>query len=166
MVTLYGTNEKSLFYDEADKQVFISIMKRCLSQGQFSIMGYCLLNKKIILILSCHEALIKTMNRFMQSYSLYYQRKYLSHDALFTKQIEKVTIETDKDFQEKLMVMHRLPCHQKLVALPSYYPYSSMNEYLLIYRGGTSWVDASVTLKLMPSLVDFKIAYEQTAIFN
>lgn len=166
MVTLYGSGEKSLFYEETDKQVFISIMKRCLSQGHFTIMGYCLLNNKIMIILNCQEALIKTMNRFMESYSLYYQRKYLCEESLFTKHIERVTIETDNDFLEKLMVMHRLPCKQQLVALPSYYPYSSMNEYLLIYRGGTSWVDASTTLKLMPSLVDFKIAYEQTAICN
>ena len=71
-----------LFRNEEDYEIFFKIMKRTMEKYPFCIHSYCLMTTHFhLLITTKSDEIWKLMKRLMQSYAMYFNRKYRTKEG-------------------------------------------------------------------------------------
>lgn len=126
-----GMGKQILFESNADYSRYLKKLKECKSIHSFEIIGYCLMNNHVHLLLKTTSisTLTSLMHSIGTSYATYYNVKYDHSGAVFQSRFKSLIIENETQLLRCLRYIHNNP----LKAGFSYredYPYSSYNTYL------------------------------------
>lgn len=145
-IVLQGINRQALFADEEDRERLLSILKQYKAKGGYAVLGYCLLDNNIHLLLKeGAEPLATTMKRIGVSYAYWYNMKNRRSGHLFQDRYKSQPVEDDKYLLSVLRYMHQSPVKAGLAKDMAGYKWSSYNEY----TGAARIVDPSFALGVL-----------------
>lgn len=98
-IVMRGINKQTLFYDDEDKEVFLSRLKIVKEEKPYEIFAYCLMENHIhLLIEEKVEKIGDILRKVLSSYVYWYNSKYERVGNLFQDRFKSEPIEDDKYF--------------------------------------------------------------------
>lgn len=153
-----GVEKRNIFDDEEDKQFFLGVLKRYLSNDQqkrkkhaayksfsnsIDLLAYCLMDNHIHLLVYQREdteALAALIRRVMTTYSMYFNKKYNRVGPLFQSRYLASRIDSDPYLHHISRYIHRNPARWRS------YDYSSLRYYT--GEASADWVKPGLILSL------------------
>ncbi len=118
-----------LFRNEEDYEIFFKIMQKTMERYPFCIHSYCLMTTHFhMLIATKNDEIWKLMKRLMQSYAMYFNRKYGTKGHVFDSRYVSCLIEDGRYFLEVSRYIHLNPVRASMVRNPLDYKYSSYDS--------------------------------------
>jgi REP element-mobilizing transposase RayT len=157
-----ASGERLLYRDEADKAVFLDIIKRHLADNgedeegeeyrtyDVELVAYCLMGTHFHLLLYQHaepEAMTGFMRSVGTGYSMYYNRKYKSKGHVFQSSYRASGVDNQSYLAHITRYIHLNPRHYRGYKWSSYRDYTG--------RRTNEWVHPERVLDMSPA------AYEQ-----
>ncbi len=129
-IVMRGINRQVLFKDDQDYRQFLIILNRCKENLGLEVLGWCLMNNHVHLLLKeGDENISATMKRIGVSYVRYHHAKHDCVGHLFQDRFHSETIEDDPYLLTVVRYIHQNPVKAKLVHLPSDWKWSSCSGY-------------------------------------
>ncbi len=129
-IVMRGINRQVLFKDDQDYRQFLIILRRCKENLGLEVLGWCLMNNHVHLLLKeGSENISDTMKRIGVSYARYHHAKYDCIGPLFQDRFYSEAVEDDTYLLTVIRYIHQNPVKAKLVHLPSDWKWSSCPGY-------------------------------------
>jgi len=141
---LRGINRGNIFQSNQDKAFFLSSLYRAREKSSFKVIGYCLMNTHVHLLLQESEEIGVSMKRITVSYVQWFNRKYNRVGHLFQNRYKSEPIEDERYLVSVLRYIHQNPIKAGMVKDVSKYPWSSYNEYLKMYDSKDYLIDGEI----------------------
>ncbi|MGL4736347.1 MAG: transposase [Cellulosilyticaceae bacterium] len=131
-VMTHSIQELLLFRENADKDVFLALLKKAQLKFNFKLYAFCLMDTHTHLVIDCFGADIsKIMHYVNLCYCIYYNSKYERKGPLFQDRFKSRLITTQRYLVNLITYIHANPKDlatyaDKLVT----YPYSSLRDYI------------------------------------
>ncbi len=93
---LRGINRGNIFESNQDKAFFLNSMYRAREKSSFKVIGYCLMNTHVHLLLQESEEIGVSMKRITVSYVQWFNRKYNRVGHLFQNRYKSEPIEDER----------------------------------------------------------------------
>lgn len=142
---LRGINRSNIFKSDQDKEYFLNSMYRARKKGNFKVIGYCLMDTHVHLLLQESEEIGVSMKRITVSYVQWFNRKYNRVGHLFQNRYKSEPIEDERYLMAVLRYIHQNPIKAGTVEDISKYHWSSYNEYLKMYDSRDYLIDGEIT---------------------
>jgi len=160
-----GVAKMDIFKDDRDRERFLTILEDKRQASNFDILGYCLMDNHIHLLLKTnYESISQCMKRVGTSFASYFNRKYDRVGHLFQDRFKSEPIENERYLLAALRYIHRNPIKGGMVRDPGDYKWSSYSDYLGNRRNTILYVDTQFILSIFSS--DTKKAIELFKEFN
>lgn len=141
-VMVRSISEINLFRDSADKDKFLSLLKKYQDVFLFKIYAYCLMDTHAHLLIYSNGADVsKIMHGVNQSYAQYYNWKYNRHGHVFQDRFKSKLVQDDNHLLSVSGYIHNNP--GKIGRSIENYPYSTMGMYMGIRKDPFELLDAS-----------------------
>ncbi len=126
-----GNNRRELFKEDQDHRVFLSLIDKYLSHFHISIFHYCLMlnHVHLLLQLSLASELPKFMQGILQSYAMYFRKKYDSVGFIFQNRYKSIYIHSEAYLLEAARYIERNPLRAQMTDDLDLYPWSSFHHY-------------------------------------
>lgn len=126
-----GINGETVFRDDDDRLNFLFVLYKVKQQGDFSLLGYCLMDNHVHLLLreGAVEGIGQTMQRIGTSFAHRYNTKYLRYGHLFQDRFRSVPIEQPGSVLAALRYVHQNPVKARLCQTCGDYRWSSQAAY-------------------------------------
>ncbi len=151
-----GLNKQIIFNDDGDKDYFLRLFERYLSDkdslgnqatlyskylGKLELVSYCLMNNHFHLLIHQIEqgSLQKFMQSLINSYIHYFNKKYERRGPLFESRYKASLIQTRSYFDHISRYIHLNPVDWQT------YNYSSLSYYLR--DGSPDWLNPQIILE-------------------
>lgn len=150
---LQGHGQRAIFQQRDDYQTFVDLLTRSAPEADVTVLGYCLLNRCVHLILrSSEQADLGSAYSFgrqlNQDYTVTYNQSYQRSGSVFRPQLICTLLNPTEYLAEGIAMLHRMPVLNKLVAEAHIYPWSSHTDYL--HEGAKKdWLDCRPALELI-----------------
>ena len=143
-IMLRGINRSNIFESEPDKAFFLNSMYRAREKSKFKVIGYCLMNTHLHLLLQESEEIGVSIKRITVSYVQWFNRKYNRVGHLFQNRYKSEPIENERYLMAVLRYIHQNPIKAGMVKEASKYSWSSYNEYLRMYDSNNYTIDGEI----------------------
>jgi REP element-mobilizing transposase RayT len=144
-IMLRGINRRNIFESDQDKDYFLKSMYRAKEKSKFKVIGYCLMNTHVHLLLQESEEIGVSMKRITVSYVQWFNRKYNRVGHLFQNRYRSEPIEDERYLMAVLRYIHQNPIKAGIVKEASKYSWSSYNQYLNMYNLNNYLIDGEIT---------------------
>lgn len=158
-----GLDNKNIFLDSEDYQVFTSLLQgildpeKKLKKGQKNIsekldlVAYCLMPDHFHLMfkLNSKEGITQAIRMALTSYVMYFNKKYERSGPLFQGKPKGVVIEEEPHLLHLTRYIHQNPLHIKNDTDLKAFEYSSYKEYLGLREN--NWIKTTEVLKFFRS---------------
>lgn len=126
-----GNDRKQIFKNDADYQIFLSIIKKYLREYYISIRNYCLMPNHLHLLVFIERGgeLSKFMKAILQVYANYHRKAYGSTGFLYQNRFKSLLIKEESYLMECARYIERNPLRAKLVCDIFAWPWSSFSHY-------------------------------------
>jgi putative transposase len=155
-----GVNKRRIFLDDQDYSVFLSLLKRYLSDedgpnkynityenlsSEVEVLAYCLMPNHVHLLIYqiSPEGMTNLMRRVFTAYSMYFNKKYKRVGGLFQDAYKASHIDSDEYLQHISRYIHLNPTEWTT------WDFSSLDNYR--GRKVTSWLNQQRILELFRS---------------
>lgn len=119
-----------LYKSEEDYEVFLKMIQVTKEKYPFILHSYCLMTTHFHMLITTKEDEIwKIMNRLLQKYAMYFNRKYGTRGHVFDSRYVSCVIEDGKYFLEVSRYIHLNPVRACMVRAPLEYRYSSYGSF-------------------------------------
>ncbi len=127
-----GNNRQNIFYNQADRNYFLSKLKEIAKKAQVSIGSYCLMTNHIHLLLYPKDGkgLIKVMKETAQHYTQYINRKHKRTGKLWENRYKLHIIDPENEWVIARYIEGN-PARAKITEKAENYKYSSARANLL-----------------------------------
>ena len=126
-----SVRSSSLYKSEEDYEIFLKMIQRTREKYPFIIHSYCLMTTHFhMLITTKKDEIWKIMQRLMQSYAMYYNRKYGTKGHVFDSRYVSCLIEDGRYFLEVSRYIHLNPVRACMVRSPLEYKHSSYDSFV------------------------------------
>jgi len=160
-IMLRGINRRNIFESDQDKDFFLSSMYRAREKSRFKVVGYCLMNTHVHLLLQESEEIGVSMKRITVSYVQWFNRKYNRVGHLFQNRYKSEPIEDERYLMAVLRYIHQNPIKAGMVKEAGKYHWSSYNEYLKMYNSKDYLIDGEITKAYFNSKKSFTKFHKQ-----
>ena len=143
-IMLRGINRSNIFESDQDKAFFLNSMYRAREKSSFKVIGYCLMNTHVHLLLQESEEIGVSMKRITVSYVQWFNRKYNRVGHLFQNRYKSEPIEDERYLMVVLRYIHQNPIKAGMVKEAAEYNWSSYNEYLKMYNSNNYLIDGEI----------------------
>lgn len=128
--------EAPLFKENADKDLYLKLLKKYQELYDFKLYAYCLMNNHGHFIIDANGADIsKIMHGINLSYAIAYNKKYKRIGSLFHDRFKSKIVKNIKYIMTLSAYIHNNPVDiDKYKKCPSKYEYSSLSNYLGIKK--------------------------------
>ena len=128
-----GNQKQDIFFDTADYEEYLKIIKHYKNCFYFKVLGYCLMPNHIHLILQPKEPqeLASIMQRLTQVYTIWFNEKYGKVGHLWQGRFKNMIINQDEYFIDCISYVEANPVRAGLVTSPREYPWSSYRSRVL-----------------------------------
>ena len=154
-VMLRGIDKRDIFLDDEDRKRFIEGVIKAKECGGFKIYGYCLMDNHVHILIEEDEEIGTIIKRITVGYVGWHNNKYERTGHLFQNRYKSEPVETENYLITVLRYIHQNPLKAKMVAKLGDYNWSSYNQYLSIYQGGSSFVDGDLIKSYFKTTEDF-----------
>jgi REP element-mobilizing transposase RayT len=130
-VMLRGINKQTIFEDDEDRERFLETIERFKTISKYQILGYCLMDNHIHLLLKeADESISMVVKRICSSFVYWYNLKYERCGHLFQERYKSEIVENDTYLLTVLRYIHQNPVKAGLSKFVQDYMWSSYNDYL------------------------------------
>ena len=152
-IVLRGINKQNIFYDDEDKQVFLSRLKIIKEERkEYKLIGFCLMTNHVhLLIKEGNLSIGIIMRRVLSSYVFWYNSKYERIGNLFQDRFRSEPINDDKYLLSCLRYILQNPLKAKMSKTIWEYKWSSASLFL---TQKDSFVNKEVIEKIIPNKTD------------
>lgn len=128
---LRGINRQIIFEDDADCELFLDIILTCKELSRFKLLGYCLMENHVHLLLELgEESLGKTLKRIAVRYVVRFNGKYGRSGHLFQDRYKSEPVEDDEYLLSALRYVHQNPVKAGMCGKLEDHPWSSYHDYM------------------------------------
>ncbi|MBR6380274.1 MAG: transposase [Lachnospiraceae bacterium] len=145
-----GNGKQILFEEDADRHVFLGILKKIRKEEGFDVIAYCLMENHFHLLIRADDGLDHIMKRINTTYAVYSNSKYDRVGHLFQDRFMSVPVESDAALLSVIRYIHNNPAKAGICAADRY-PWSSWNAYVK----GSDFVSTDLVLELCGGLREF-----------
>ncbi|MEQ8201224.1 MAG: transposase [Syntrophomonadaceae bacterium] len=129
-IMVRGINRQNIFLDDDDRIRYLEKMNRFVDEENGQIMGYCLMNNHVhILLREGKTGIARIMKRIGTSYAFWYNWKYQRCGHVFQDRFKSECIEDDNYLKAVIRYIHQNPVKAGIVKLPELYRWSSCGDY-------------------------------------
>lgn len=129
-VIVRGINRQDIFHDDEDRQRYLDTLKRITEENTSEVLGYCIMNNHIHLIIrEGEEDISLLMKRLGTSYAYWYDLKYQRIGHVFQDRFRSENVEDDRYLLAVVRYVHLNPVRAKIVNKPEEYTWSSCRAY-------------------------------------
>jgi putative transposase len=139
-IMLRGIDKRNLFFEDEDRTRFIENLIKARENGRYEILGYCLMDNHIHLLLKESEDIGTIMKRITVGYVGWNNRKYERTGHLFQNRYLSEPVEKESYFLTVLRYIHQNPVKAGIVKAAADYQWSSYQQYRQYYYGQDSLV--------------------------
>ncbi|MGH4137641.1 transposase [Clostridium sp.] len=125
-------SEVNLFRDDADKEMYLSLVKKYKNLFNVKIYGYCLMDNHSHLLIDANGADIsKVMHGINSSYAMYFNKKYKREGPLFKDRFKSKIVDSDRYLRTVSLYIHNNPTDiGEFRNSPERYAFSSLGIYI------------------------------------
>lgn len=138
-----------MFYNPADHEVFIDILRESVELFDFRISAYCLMSNHYHLLVQTPKGnLSRCMRHVNGVYTQRFNRRHKKEGQLFRGRYKAVLVEGDSHLLEVLRYIHRNPLTAEIVKSLGDYSWSSHKGYLSQAKQW-SWLHKDILLSML-----------------
>ena len=145
-IVLRGINKQNLYYDDEDREVFLSRLKIVKEKVNFDLIAFCLMTNHVHLIIKEKEEIGKIIRTILSSYVYWYNSKYERVGHLFQNRYKSEPIENDEYLLSCIRYIFQNPTKAKLSENIWDYKWSSAN---LLIKEEKSFVDDGIIKEML-----------------
>ena len=143
-----GNQKKHVFLDTEDHDRYLKILGNYKVRYGFTIYAYVLLGNHVHLLMETKEApLSKILQGINQSYTMYFNRRYVTVGHLFQGRYKAILCDRDCYLISLVKYIHMNPVRAGVAKKPEEYPWSSHRSYVGWPRRGRI-VDTELVLRM------------------
>lgn len=147
-VTLRGNHRRPIFFTDADRDLFETIVIKAIRDLHARVHAYCWMTNHIHMLVQISEnPLGKLMLRIASTYARTVQSRLETTGHLFERRFHAVLVQADRYLLELLRYIHLNPVRAGLAADPALYPWSSHRTYLGTQQ--QDWVTTDFALGML-----------------
>lgn len=158
-VMLRGINRMDIFNEDIDRIMFLHYLKECVKKKHYEILGFCLMNNHVHLLVKSDELGIY-MHKLEVKYALWYNNKYERCGHLFQNRYRSEVVETEDYLFYCLRYILQNPIKAGICRSASEYPWSS---YTIYFNSQESFISNSFVKLFFERRSDFDAYMEQMA---
>lgn len=143
-IMLRGINRSNIFKSDQDKAFFLNSIYRAKGKSNFKVIGYCLMDTHVHLLIQESEEIGVSIKRITVSYVQWFNRKYNRVGHLFQNRYKSEPIEDERYIMAVLRYIHQNPIKAGMVKKTVKYNWSSYNEYLKMYDSNNYLIDGEI----------------------
>lgn len=141
-----GIRRMEIFSDDADRQVFMTILLTVQAKKPFLLHAYCLMTNHIHLLIESTDIPIgMIMKDILQFYAVYYNRKNRYKGHVFEDRYKSCLVKTDDYFLQTSRYIHLNPVKARIVQNPEQFVFSSYRTYLGLTDDKITWVKTTLS---------------------
>ncbi|WP_100407536.1 transposase [Bacillus solitudinis] len=130
-VTSRGNLRASIFYDDADRLRYLSLLEKNRSQYPFYLHAYCLMTNHIHLLFETIDTPTKDIIKRLHSlYAIYFNKRHDMSGHLFQGRYHAELINDAPYFLEASKYIHLNPVEAKMISSPADYWWSSYSAFI------------------------------------
>ena len=130
-----GVDGRTVFIDEQDFKLFLSILFRLSQETGFSLKAYCLMGNHFHLAIKVSSVpLSRIMQRLLTQFVLTFNSKYGRTGHLFQARYKAYLCINDRYLLNLIRYIHLNPVRAKLVENPIQWPWSSHRNYVDVHE--------------------------------
>lgn len=125
-----GINSQLLFYDDADREMFLKKLSNIKKEKGFKIYAWCLMDNHYHLVIKESEYPIsRIMQSLNGSYARYFNNKYRGRGSIYAGRFYSSPIENISYLHTAIRYIHQNCVRSFIVEFPALYFWSSCKEY-------------------------------------
>ena len=129
-IIIKGIDNQVIFYDEADKKVFMEKIAETRRLIEYKIFAYCLMNNHVHMVINIQDDLLsKVIQSLCIRYSSYFNKKYMRSGPLFQDRFKSKCVEDQKYFLDVCRYVEQNP-EKAGICQTQNYIWSSYHEYI------------------------------------
>ncbi|MEW6324345.1 MAG: transposase [Nitrospirota bacterium] len=130
-ITARGNERKPIFRDEADREMFLSILSHAVERYRLRLHAYVLMDNHYHLLVETPEPnLARALRHLNGVYTGYFNRTHRRVGHLFQGRYKAILVEKDSYLLELSRYLHLNPVRVRRPALLARYPWSSYWDYI------------------------------------
>jgi len=156
-IIVRGNERRNIFFDDADREMYIDILNRMKNKYNFKLYSYCLMDNHVHLVINDNgNDISQIMKSISISYVILINRKYQRTGHLFQDRFKSRLIDSEEYLLEVSKYIHNNPVKIGISARPEDYRWSS---YTIIIRGAgdEGLVDGSKILGIISKKKEYAI---------
>nr|WP_312577941.1 transposase [Sedimentibacter sp.] len=154
-IMLRGIDKRDIFLDSEDKLKFLESIERAKEKGNFKVLGYCLMDNHIHMLLKEDEEIGTSIKRITVSYVGWHNKKHDRTGHLFQNRYKSEPVETEKYLLTVLRYIHQNPVKAKIAANAEDYNWSSYGHYYSYYNGQKTIIDGTILKSYFSTFEEF-----------
>lgn len=156
-IMLRGIDGRNIFMADNDKDRFMEILIKGKSVSGFQLLGYCLMDNHVHILIKEGEDIGTCMKRMTVSYAIWHNKKHERTGHLFQNRYRSEVVDNEIYLKTVLRYIHRNPVKANIVLRPGNYKWSSYNDYIQMYNGKDRFVDGELIKSLYPEKSQFEL---------
>lgn len=154
-IMLRGIDKRDVFLENEDKIKFLESVEKAKEKGKFKVLGYCLMDNHIHLLLKEDEEIGTSVKRITVGYVGWHNKKYERTGHLFQNRYLSEPVNTEEYLMMVLRYIHLNPVRAKLTLSAKDYKWSSFGNYFLFYNGQKTVVDGEIIENYFKTFKEF-----------
>jgi putative transposase len=124
-----GVEKRPIFMDDADRRMFLALLKKALGAHGAALVAYCLMTNHYHLAIAIRETpLGVVMHDLLTEYALYFNRRYARVGHLFQGRYHAKLVSNDGYLAQVVAYIHLNPVKAGIVSHPGDWAWSSHRE--------------------------------------
>lgn len=160
-IMLRGIDGRNILMTDNDKGRFMEILVKGKSVSGFRLLGYCLMDNHVHILIKEGEDIGTCMKRMTVSYAIWHNKRHGRTGHLFQNRYRSEVVDNEIYLKTVLRYIHRNPVKANIVLQPGDYTWSSYNDYIQMYNGENGFVDGELIKSLYPEKSQFKMFMEE-----
>jgi putative transposase len=127
-----GNNKEKVFFDNKDREQYLSLLKRYADKWDSPILAYCLMSNHVHLLTRPkeEESLYKMMQGVTLCYTQYINRKYERTGRLWESRYHSCIVDKEQYMWAVARYIEQNPRRARIVKKEEDYPYSSASAHI------------------------------------
>ena len=160
-VTSRGNERRSIFHDDADRTLFLSVLAEAVERFAWRLHAYVLMGNHYHLLLETPEpTLSRGMHRVNARYSQAFNRRYERSGHLLQGRFQAILVERERHLLELVRYVVLNPVRAGLVASPADWPWSSYGSTAGL-RSRPRWLETDWTIAQFGAGEGARLAYRE-----
>ena len=127
-----GNNRESVFFDDEDRNQYLSLLKKYSEKWSAPVLAYCLMSNHVHLMVKplSDDSLYKMMQGLTLCYTQYVNRKYQRTGRLWESRYHSCIVDKEQYLWAVARYIEQNPVRAKIVKKAETYPYSSAETHV------------------------------------